>query len=339
MPERPVFPPILHGRYRYDAAYNSGGHCKDKINRAHYKRTCNNERVWGKWEVRKIQRPDSWRNEFCGYAGIYDRWRKFNCGLAVDRQLYIHQCVLVFMGNIYASFSVADNIFVHGFSTSHVSWERTWQGQGANILNQGRKLGFQEKTALFIVFIMIVFWISEPLTGIDPVIVAFAGVVLLAMPGIEILREEDLKSIDWHTIILLGTAFSLGKLLNEEGVGDKAANWLVYKISALNSDFPGLSFLGLLLFLCMARDLFISSVSFLTLAMPVVLPVSESMDLNPLFMGLSTAIVAGVVNVLPTQSPGLIMLHNTYRFTFKEFLFLSWVSTFLHISFTGPCCL
>ncbi|MFZ5641530.1 MAG: SLC13 family permease [Bacillota bacterium] len=234
---------------------------------------------------------------------------------------------------------MADNIFVHGFSTSHVSWERTWQGQGANILNQGRKLGFQEKTALFIVFIMIVFWISEPLTGIDPVIVAFAGVVLLAMPGIEILREEDLKSIDWHTIILLGTAFSLGKLLNEEGVGDKAANWLVYKISALNSDFPGLSFLGLLLFLCMARDLFISSVSFLTLAMPVVLPVSESMDLNPLFMGLSTAIVAGVVNVLPTQSPGLIMLHNTYRFTFKEFLFLSWVSTFLHISFTGPCCL
>lgn len=205
------------------------------------------------------------------------------------------------------------------------------QGHGGNMLHSDKKLDFQEKTGLFIVIIMIVFWISEPLTGIDPVIVAFGGIVLLAVPGIELLREEDLKNLDWHTIILLGTAFSLGKQLNEEGVGEKAAGMLVHNISFINPDVPGLSFLVLLSVLCLGRIFFISPVSFLTLAMPVVLPFSQSMNLNPFVVGLSTAIVAGTVNVLPTQSPGLIMLHSTYKFTFKEFLSLSWVSTLVAV--------
>lgn len=151
------------------------------------------------------------------------------------------------------------------------------------------------------------------------------------MPGIELLREEDLKNMDWHTIILLGTAFSLGKLLNEEGVGEKASDMLAHNISFLDPDLPGLSFLVLLSLLCLGRILFISLVSFLTLAMPVVLPFAQSMNLNPLVVGLSTALVAGSINVLPTQSPGLIMLHSTYKFSFSEFLSLSWVSTLVAV--------
>lgn len=48
-------------------------------------------------------------------------------------------------------------------------------GQSGNILRSDKKLDAQEKTGIAIVLLMIVFWLSEPLTGIDPVIVAFVG--------------------------------------------------------------------------------------------------------------------------------------------------------------------
>ncbi|GAW92442.1 sodium/sulfate symporter [Calderihabitans maritimus] len=38
------------------------------------------------------------------------------------------------------------------------------------------------------------------MTGINPILVTFAGVILLGLPGIEIIQKKDLDAVDWDTL-------------------------------------------------------------------------------------------------------------------------------------------
>ncbi|NHM28749.1 hypothetical protein G7K71_17625 [Desulfofundulus sp. TPOSR] len=194
-------------------------------------------------------------------------------------------------------------------------------------LNFNKKLSFQEKIAAGVVLLMIIFWVTEPLTGINPVIVALTGVILLALPGVEIIQKRDLNAVDWDTLILLGTAFSLGNLIKTHGVGEWMTGVFITKFSAIGLSSPGLSFLSMLLLLCFVRVFFVSPVTFLTLSLPIVYPITGAMGLNPYYFGLVTTIIAAGISVLPAQSPSLLMLNNAYHFKFREFVSLSCVST------------
>jgi len=70
----------------------------------------------------------------------------------------------------------------------------------------------KEKILILILSIMILFWISDFIHGINPSIIAIVGVLFLAYPKIGILDTKDINSLNLSSLIFLAGVISLGSV-------------------------------------------------------------------------------------------------------------------------------
>lgn len=77
----------------------------------------------------------------------------------------------------------------------------------------------RQKSALAIILVTVLLWMTKPLHGINQTIITIAATALLF--GIGMLHKEDWKTIDVTTLIFLTAAFSIGGVMKACGAADK----------------------------------------------------------------------------------------------------------------------
>jgi sodium-dependent dicarboxylate transporter 2/3/5 len=61
-------------------------------------------------------------------------------------------------------------------------------------------------------------WITEPLHGITPPVVAFVPVTVLAVSGV--IQAADIRSLEWDVLLLLAGGLALGVAVSRTGLAD-----------------------------------------------------------------------------------------------------------------------
>jgi Di- and tricarboxylate transporters len=74
------------------------------------------------------------------------------------------------------------------------------------------------------VFLTVILWLSDRLTGLPASVVALLPVIVFTTSGI--LDSEDLKSIEWDVLILIAGGISLGAGMQMSGLDKVIADWL-----------------------------------------------------------------------------------------------------------------
>lgn len=131
------------------------------------------------------------------------------------------------------------------------------------------KITKQEVIALWITFVVIIFWLTEQIHHINAATVALSGTLAMFMTKIISLR--DFKTINVGLLIFLTAEFSIGKVMTGSGVAYKLSNFLTGFFPDPNSYFYLPFIVILIMSLHMVMGSLITSLSvIITTLMPIV---------------------------------------------------------------------
>ncbi|MCB0967113.1 MAG: DASS family sodium-coupled anion symporter [Ilumatobacter sp.] len=151
---------------------------------------------------------------------------------------------------------------------------------------------------LYVTFaVTIVGWVTEPLHGIPSAIIGFLPVVILF--ATKVFGVDDLRTINWHVLWLVGGGIALGLGVSDTGLDD----WLVGLV-----DWGSLSTIVLattLAAVALVMSTIISNSATANLVVPigVSLATSAAVDLDPLLAGVIIAMACSLAMALPISTP------------------------------------
>ena len=141
--------------------------------------------------------------------------------------------------------------------------------------------------------IIILMWLTKPLHGISEWIPALVGALI--MWAMKIISKKDLKEINPSFILFLTAAFSIGKALGANGISQV----LFEKLSTLIPETSSVFFLIALALVIMALHMVIgSSVATLSVALPLLIPLGQSLGYSPALIGLLAYVMVNIHFVL-----------------------------------------
>lgn len=101
--------------------------------------------------------------------------------------------------------------------------ESTIQQIKTNATGVGR-MDVIDKKVIAIIVLLFIAWITNSWTGWDATVIAVLGLVVLFLPGIDVLNwKEYMASISWGIVLLIGGVQSLAGGIQQQG----AASWLL----------------------------------------------------------------------------------------------------------------
>lgn len=74
-------------------------------------------------------------------------------------------------------------------------------------------LSKDEKIVIFTTLMMLLFWTTDFIHGISSSVIAIVGVLFLANPVINIIKNKDINSIDFSSLLLIASIISLGNIV------------------------------------------------------------------------------------------------------------------------------
>ncbi len=140
-------------------------------------------------------------------------------------------------------------------------------------------------------------WLTEPVHGVPSSIVGFVPVVVLLAAGV--FTVDDLRSINWHILWLVGGGIALGNGVSSTGLD----RWLVDRLDW--GALPSAALAAALAALALLFSTVISNSATANLMAPIgiSLAVSDAVDLDPLLAGLLIAMACSLAMALPVSTP------------------------------------
>lgn len=174
-----------------------------------------------------------------------------------------------------------------------------------------KKMSFEEKCIILIILLIIFLWIIGSYLNISNSIPAILAIILLFFPGINILKIDDIKNINWDLLIFIGVSISLANLIISSGAGKWLAEYIFYYAQIFsNSRFT--FFLTLFTLLFLIRLIFPNLTTFNACILPAVLSSASHINFGLLSIAIIT-ILSGVVCFLPFQNiSSLLLFENNY---------------------------
>jgi sodium-dependent dicarboxylate transporter 2/3/5 len=160
---------------------------------------------------------------------------------------------------------------------------------------------FDRSTAAIILYVTfgltVLAWVTEPIHGVPSSVVGFAPVVILLATGV--FGIDDLRSLNWHVLWLVGGGIALGDGVAQTGLDD----WLVGLVDW--GAMPTVLLATALGALALVLSTIISNSATANLMVPigVSLAVSAAVDLDPLLAGLIIALSCSLAMALPVSTP------------------------------------
>ena len=180
------------------------------------------------------------------------------------------------------------------------------------------KMSVEEWKAVAI-FVMVLFlWVTKgTFHNIEETMVAFLGAVIALMPGIGVVKWNDVD-IPWHLMLFSAGAYTLGTGLNATdlpstmvnsafqslGIGTSTPYWLLYVIFT---------------FIMMYSSLFFQSKNMRVMVfMPIALGVEGTLRLPPMSLAIPMAMLTNDVYVFPFNSKPAVLLYTTNQYSMTD---------------------
>ena len=180
------------------------------------------------------------------------------------------------------------------------------------------KMSVQEWKAVVIFLIVLFLWMTKgTFHNIDETIVALIGAVLALIPGIGVVKWNDVD-IPWHLMLFSAGAYVLGSGLNATdlpntmvnaafnslGIGDGTPYWVLYVI---------------LTFLMMYSGLVFQSKTIRTMVfVPIALGVEKRFNFPPMSLALPVSMLIEHCYVLPFNSKPAALLYTTNQYSMTD---------------------
>ncbi len=198
----------------------------------------------------------------------------------------------------------------------------------------------EEKRALAYFVVCVGLWVSEPLHGISTSWVAILIGVLLFLPGIGVLKKKSLNNISWGTLLLLGVALGMTKIIKAVHLD----TWMTKTLLApILNPLCAFGPIGLVFGVCIITALihFLISASSAETAMltPLVTKYAANAGFNPSLAGMAVARSSMGVFLFPYQTLPLAAIWGTGYMDMKKCLkIMSCMSLFsiVWITALGP---
>lgn len=184
-------------------------------------------------------------------------------------------------------------------------------------LNAMDKMSVEEFKAIAIFFGVLILWMTGEWHGIDETSVAFLGAIVALLPGIGVVKWNDVD-VPWHLMLFSAGAYALGSGLNATdlpsvlvnagmdsfGITGKTPFFVIY-----------LLFTGLMLF----SGLVFQSKTMRTLVfIPIAIGVEQQFGYPPLSLSFPMALLIEHVYVLPFNSKPAALLYTTNHYSWSD---------------------
>jgi transporter, DASS family len=202
-------------------------------------------------------------------------------------------------------------------------------------LNKLGKMKFEEYKAIAIFVCVFILWATDKQHGINQTAVAFMGAVVALLPGVGVVKWNDVD-IPWHLLLFSAGAYTLGAgldatglpgtlidaLFGSLGITQATPFWVLYMI------LTG----GILLF-----SLIFQSKTMLTLIfIPIAIGVAQKNGYPIMSLAFPVAMLVGHVYVLPFNSKPAALLYTTNQYSWSDtfkfgitMMFISWLMILL----------
>ena len=205
------------------------------------------------------------------------------------------------------------------------------------------KMKPEEYKAVGIFLLVLFLWVTKDILhhGIDETIVALIGAVLALMPGIGVVKWNDVD-IPWHLMLFSAGAYTLGEGLNATGLPNTMVN-AGFDSLGITANTPFWVLYVILTFLMMYSGLVFQSKTIRTMVfVPIALGVEARFGFPVMSLSLPVAMMIEHCYVLPFNSKPAALLYNTNMYsqtdafkygitmmTFAWILILIWGETVL----------
>ena len=193
------------------------------------------------------------------------------------------------------------------------------------------KMNFQEIKSGVLFITILAFWATDKYHGISPTAVAFLGAVIALLPGIGILKWNDVD-IPWHLMLFSAGAYTLGAgfkatdlpsisvdaIFDSLGLGANTPFWVLY--------------LSLTFAMAFSALIFQSKTMRTMIFIPIAIGVAQRFGFDVISLALPVAFLIEHVYMLPFNSKPAALLYETDQYsltdTFKfgiTMLVIGWV--------------
>lgn len=152
----------------------------------------------------------------------------------------------------------------------------------------------------------VVLWIVGSFVGVPTIVPAVLAVTVLSLPRIGVLTSEDVASVSWGILFVVGTMFSILDAMRSTG----ALTFLVETTTGLVpfAAFSVWQSVAVLLALAAFVRIFFSTASAaIVVSLPVLLRFGSRMGIDQLYLGLSTLIVVGSTTIFPFNTTSVLV--------------------------------
>lgn len=197
-----------------------------------------------------------------------------------------------------------------------------------------RPFSRDERYTLGVLALMVSFWLTESMHGLEIATVTTAGALLLTLPGFGVLSWKDgLKTVSWNLIVFVGAALVLGYALIDSG----AAPWIIeglFAASGLADTESHLLIVLILGLLSLTSHLYMTSHTARAAALvPPLLYVAASLEVSPVAVLFLSTVGMDYCLTFPVSSKALLMYQELGGATFQpaDLLRLSAILLPLHV--------
>lgn len=179
------------------------------------------------------------------------------------------------------------------------------------------KMTVEEYKAIAIFVGVLLLWATDSLHGIDATVVAFIGAVIALMPGIGVVKWNDVD-IPWHLMLFSSGAYTLGAGLKATNLPDTLVNQFFDSLG-VTADTPFWLLYVVLTFMMMFSGLIFQSKTMRTLIfVPIAIGVEQKFNLPMLSLAFPVAMLIEHVYVLPFNSKPAALLYNTNQYSWSD---------------------
>lgn len=183
-----------------------------------------------------------------------------------------------------------------------------------------RKLGKvkpEEYRAIAIFVIVLLLWATDKQHGINQTAVAFMGAVAALMPGIGVVKWNDVD-IPWHLLLFSAGAYTLGAGLDATGLPGTMVN-AAFDSLGITAETPYWALYLLLTGTMLASALIFQSKTMQTLIfVPIAIGVAQRFGYPVLSLAFPVAMLVGHVYVLPFNSKPAALLYTTNQYSWSD---------------------
>ena len=186
-----------------------------------------------------------------------------------------------------------------------------------NELKAMGKVTFEEIKAVAIFVGVLILWVTKEWHGIDETTVAFIGAVVALMPGIGIVKWNDVD-IPWHLMLFSAGAYVLGTGLNATDLHTTLVN-NAYDALGITAQTPFWVIYVVLTGLMMFSGLIFSSKTMRTMIfVPIAIATAQKFGYPIMSLAFPVALLIDHVYVLPFNSKPAALLYTTNHYSWSD---------------------